>query len=473
MPLSASIFRRGGPKKELFDVTNEEVDDAKELDEKLAELDELLHADKIGREVSAALWRPHVCAAEVLRHRKQTARDMGFIRCRRAYLQIEEAVFLVDRGDLLLFIEESAPGASGPGGRGAGEAGGEADDAGGGAGEDGGDGGGEGGARRRRGGGRQRLLSIQEAFDLMMSVGVPLERFLLFSALSRSGYLVQRHPSRWLLERGEEPGQVWGGGAWAQCYGLAVPVPGAAPPQPMQQQLAARAAAAAPSAAAAVASPAAAPMDLDGPAEPRPASTAAAAGAAAAAPGVGTSSSAPAAGPAAAAAAAGGARSRGWWRAADSTHPHLAGVDDNWFEDLPPAVVDERIATALRAVCPNLQPLPSVRSALASAAAEAGAGGGGGWALAAPGPSAHLVYDVYKPGSYVSRNKGHFPAVQTHVAISSDAPPGLAELRAADAQAAAAAGAEGGVPAGVSWAAVLNGDIAFYTMGEAELLSLI
>lgn len=45
--LSAAIFRRGGPKKELFLVSAEEQDEA-ELEEKLSELTELLHADKIG-----------------------------------------------------------------------------------------------------------------------------------------------------------------------------------------------------------------------------------------------------------------------------------------------------------------------------------------------------------------------------------------------------------------------------------------
>lgn len=48
MPISASVFRRGGPKKELFDVINEDVDESKELDEKLAELTELLHLEKSG-----------------------------------------------------------------------------------------------------------------------------------------------------------------------------------------------------------------------------------------------------------------------------------------------------------------------------------------------------------------------------------------------------------------------------------------
>eukprot|EP00198_Chlamydomonas_reinhardtii_P003997 XP_001693333.1 predicted protein [Chlamydomonas reinhardtii] len=97
MPISASVFRRGGPKKELFDVINEDVDESKELDEKLAELTELLHLEKSGKELSAALWRPHLCAAELVKQRKHTARDIGFIRGRRIYLHIEEAVWLLRR----------------------------------------------------------------------------------------------------------------------------------------------------------------------------------------------------------------------------------------------------------------------------------------------------------------------------------------------------------------------------------------
>ena len=49
--MPASIFRRGGPKKELFDATAEDVqvlDESVELEEKLRDLDELLHSQKIG-----------------------------------------------------------------------------------------------------------------------------------------------------------------------------------------------------------------------------------------------------------------------------------------------------------------------------------------------------------------------------------------------------------------------------------------
>lgn len=47
-PLSAAVFRRGGPKKELFDATTEGPPDDVELQDKLRELREVLLADKSG-----------------------------------------------------------------------------------------------------------------------------------------------------------------------------------------------------------------------------------------------------------------------------------------------------------------------------------------------------------------------------------------------------------------------------------------
>ncbi|GIL48000.1 hypothetical protein Vafri_4718 [Volvox africanus] len=524
MPLSASIFRRGGPKKELFDVINEDVDDEKELDEKLAELEELLHADKTGRELSAALWRPSLCAAELVKQRKQCARDMGFIRGRRLYLHLEEAVYLLDRGDLLLFVEEPeqqqqqdldldldldlgiAVAGAGAGAGAAVSAGGKGlapewmaveNDAAFGALSD--------GARRHTQ--RQRLLSVQEAFDLMISMGVPLERYMLYSSLSRSGYLTMRHPSRWLLGREEQPEQVWGSGAWAACYGLVPTVPGTSPHQPMQQQL---------SAAHATAGNAAPAMEVDS-RDGAPGDC-----------GVPASTSrkypiwagkqqkplplplqhrGPTAGtgdPAATAAAAAGCR--GWWLVVGPDHPHLRGVPEEYFRNLPPTIVSDRLVKSLRSSFPNLRPLPTIRSVLEAeapvpempptASAPAGDGGAsagatragtaraedlaavdtiaGGISLGSPSANAHLVFDVYKPGSFVSRYKGQFPVVQTHVAMCSAAPPMLVEMRAADAVAAAAVvPGEAAGPARVTWATVLNGDIALFSIGEADLISLL
>jgi hypothetical protein len=88
-------------------------------------------------------------------------------------------------------------------------------------------------------------------------------------------------------------------------------------------------------------------------------------------------------------------------------------------------------------------------------------------------PESYLLYDVYKPGATVSRTKGHFPYAHCHVALSSGSPPSLAEQLAADGAAARAGAGEGGGAAGVVWAMVLNGDVAFFSLGHADLLPLM
>lgn len=166
--------------------------------------------------------------------------------------------------------------------------------------------------------------------------------------------------------------------------------------------------------------------------------------------------------------------------------------------------VTERALDSLLTSFPLLQPLPTLRAAAphllrpttaatddaatATGAAPGGAEGEASGATAAVGASraasgfvslgkprhaAHLVYDVYKPGSFVSRYKGHFPAVHTHVAMCSESPPALGEMWAADGAAAVAAAGEGGKAGSVTWAAVLNGDIALYSIGQADLLRLM
>lgn len=190
------------------------------------------------------------------------------------------------------------------------------------------------------------------------------------------------------------------------------------------------------------------------------------------------------------------------------------------------AVVEERLATSLRERFPLLRPLAPLRTAMAAAGTDSAApapqaaapnhhhpappavtssapasdGSGhpatshptsshasavppGSTAATVPpydvsllGPprqAAHLVFDVYKPGTCVSRYRKQAPPCHTHVAMCSDAPPSLADLLAGDVAAAAAGAGEGGRPSPVTWAAVLNGDIALYTMGRADLLELM
>ncbi|EFJ48490.1 hypothetical protein VOLCADRAFT_90770 [Volvox carteri f. nagariensis] len=396
------------------------------------------------RDLSAALWRPSMCAAELLKQRKQCARDIGFIRSHRTYLHVEEAVVV-----------------------------------------------------------RAVVRTVVRAVvrAVVISVGVPLERYQLYGSLSRSGYL------------------VWGGGAWAACYSRTPAVPGALPPQPMQQQLvAARAATAA---AATAAGDAATPMDVELPGGP----TAAAAEAATATDGLrgvgvkqrppsqqphrlppprrrrlAVTGADPASPPPPPSASSPSTGCRGWWREAGPDHPHLQGLPAEYFRQQPPGVVADRLSVSLRTSFPNLQPLDPIRSAAPTAAAAeavaaantaprddaepvATGGGarsssssGGGIFLGIPSNNAHLVFDVYKPGSFVSRYKGQLPAVQTHVAICSAAPPTLGEMHAADAAAASAAVAAPGEPerpASVTWATVLNGDVALFSFGEADLLCLL
>ncbi len=189
------------------------------------------------------------------------------------------------------------------------------------------------------------------------------------------------------------------------------------------------------------------------------------------------------------------------------------------------AVVEERLATSLRERFPLLRPLSALRTAMAAggtdttapaalaaasnhqpaapsvASSAPGSDGSGQPATSQPtsfpassvpagstaatvspydvsllGPprqAAHLVFDVYKPGTCVSRYKKQAPPCHTHVAMCSDAPPSLVDLLAGDVAAAAAGAGEGGRPSPVTWAAVLNGDIALYTMGRADLLELM
>lgn len=75
------------------------------------------------------------------------------------------------------------------------------------------------------------------------------------------------------------------------------------------------------------------------------------------------------------------------------------------------------------------------------------------------------VFDVYKPGSHVSRSKGVFPSPHYHLAICSESPPTLQDMRAADLQ------GQPGVR--IKWLAVENGDISTYGMDPVDLMHLM
>jgi hypothetical protein len=125
---SAAIFRRG-TKAELFEDAasgEAEYDEASQLSAKLDDLHTVWSAPRIGKDLSAAVWRPALRAAEVKLQRGKLMSHIGFTRAGRLYLHPEEAAYLVDRANLLLFLEEA--------------------------------------------GGRQRLLSLQETLSLMVSL---------------------------------------------------------------------------------------------------------------------------------------------------------------------------------------------------------------------------------------------------------------------------------------------------------------
>ena len=58
--------------------------------------------------------------------------------------------------------------------------------------------------------GRQRLLSLEEAHELLLARGLGMDLYLVYCKLMRAGYIVQRHPARWVLKPSERPQLVWG-----------------------------------------------------------------------------------------------------------------------------------------------------------------------------------------------------------------------------------------------------------------------
>lgn len=63
----------------------------------------------------------------------------------------------------------------------------------------------------------------QECLDLLAGVGVPVDRYLVFCKLLRAGYIVQRHPARWLLKPTEDPAAPWAGWGVDPAAGGAAP----------------------------------------------------------------------------------------------------------------------------------------------------------------------------------------------------------------------------------------------------------
>jgi len=488
--LPAVVFRRGGQKKELFSAAAGRIDgdgeggrkhardedalvdsdadgDGAEAHVALGELRDVLSLPRAGREHSAAIWRPELMAAEMVKPRKGTAQHSGFSWRRRHFLHAEEAVFFVDRGDLMLFADSH---------------------------------------------GQQRLLSVQEAYDLMVTSGVGQDRALVYSQLMRSGYVVVRHPSLWVLPADTFPSDGWrewlaGPGSGDDGRGTAGD--GAAGDE-----------------GTAAGDEAGCGGDGDcrdggggGSGEfgwPRVTSAPSAAhvggdaagdGAAGIAGtggtgGTGVSNaeacrhmraegrSAAASGrpppPAEAAAATACSRplSR-WWAAADASHPHLRGVAQQWFVECTPRhAVEPSLGHMLRAEHPRLRPLPAHAPAPGGDAPAPGGDAAAPSALcftpnvphrATPHTScrATLLYDVYAPGARLSRKAQQYPPVKQHIALCNGSPPSVEEMRIADALAADFAAARGVAAAPVVWASVDASIVSYFQLAQADLIQLM
>lgn len=62
------------------------------------------------RDLSAAIWRAHLGVAEVVLQKGKLFTHMGFMQGSKFYLHIEEALYMVDRANLLLFADEEGRG---------------------------------------------------------------------------------------------------------------------------------------------------------------------------------------------------------------------------------------------------------------------------------------------------------------------------------------------------------------------------
>lgn len=140
----------------------------------------------------------------------------GIQRGSRLYLLPEEAAYFVDRGEILLLVEEDEEEVDG------GEPSAKRSKKGAGSGR---------GAPRSR---RLRLLSLEESIDLVAASGVPPEVHMVYTKLSRAGYTLQRHPAIWIVPpTGTLPGQAAArgeAGAVAKVGAAAAEMDGASAP---------------------------------------------------------------------------------------------------------------------------------------------------------------------------------------------------------------------------------------------------
>ncbi|KAL3163143.1 hypothetical protein ABBQ32_009553 [Trebouxia sp. C0010 RCD-2024] len=162
--MSGSIFRRGGQKAEAHGAPGEQNVGTALLEAKLAELHTAWSTPLIASTQSLAVWRTDSQVVEVTIERGHVLQRMGYKHCKKLFLHIEEAVYLVSKGSLLLTLTDAE--------------------------------------------GQQQLLSLQEATQLMESSGISLSQYQVYSHLMRAGYIVTRHPATWVLDDPPRPGHM-------------------------------------------------------------------------------------------------------------------------------------------------------------------------------------------------------------------------------------------------------------------------
>eukprot|EP01026_Neomeris_dumetosa_P058016 TRINITY_DN5372_c0_g1_i8.p2 TRINITY_DN5372_c0_g1~~TRINITY_DN5372_c0_g1_i8.p2 ORF type:complete len:353 (-),score=38.40 TRINITY_DN5372_c0_g1_i8:222-1280(-) len=149
-------------KQEIIPTSNEEENSKLRMQKAL----EIMGAPKTGQSISAAVWRPDLKMAEVSNIKGKILDRMGIVARGTIYLFVEEAVYLIDRGDLLLAMETSKE--------------------------------------------QHRLMTLQEAFQLMNEQGVSMQRYYVYARFMRMGYMVRRYPSTWLVRNIQQLKEILG-----------------------------------------------------------------------------------------------------------------------------------------------------------------------------------------------------------------------------------------------------------------------
>ena len=369
--------------------------------------------------------------------RKGTGQPSGFTWQKNHYLFIEEAVYLVDRGDLLLFVE-LAPTEKG-----------------------------DASAARR-------LLSIQECYELMTALdegpvgpgrrggGCSMERYLVYCTLMRQGFLLMRHPSCWTLESDQDPSEACGE-AWRPPGGDSNRVGVKVETERMEVEVEDQRegdgddmmVGILPSRRMVVAKRGLSNLALE-------------------------------------AQAGGGVSHRGWWPKGGPEHPlfQLKSADGKeggegrggWEDGLSNSYLPAPRVDLLKTF-PRLRPLPPFESS--TSPIKEAAQGQPGASIGSSGRRIGLAYDVYCPGAtkQVARARRSYPPLSMHIVVCSDQPPRPSEMHRAEEQARQHAkslatdgsGLEEVVKeaANVVWASVDNGIVSFFRFDSADLIRLL